>query len=115
MADRVFRKHSGELVTIPEVSDTTVSRAFEEVVETVLKFGAARIKRGSEPDVIILSQEEFDALQPTAEPIDDVDPLDRLLAEMQGPEARMARQAAFDASPEELGEAALAEALRTRD
>jgi hypothetical protein len=65
---------------------------------------------------VLISVEEFD-IRPRPREI-NLDALrqhfDDLLARMQGPKARAAMQAAFEASPAELGRAAVAGARRRK-
>ena len=68
------------------------------------------------PKAVLLSYAEFEALTKASTPaLDDLsDDFDRLLERMQTPQARTAMASAFDASPEQLGRAAVKAARAKR-
>jgi antitoxin Phd len=72
------------------------------------------ITKHNAPRAVLLSYPEFEALTASATPaLDDLsDRFDELLASMQTPQAKAGVAAAFDATPEELGAAAV-KAART--
>jgi len=114
---RTFRKHTGELVDMPEVSATQAKNTFGEVLERLATVGAISITRHDKPKAVLLTLEEFEALRrERSETLDELSArFDSLLEGMQTPAARGGMEAAFDASPDELGRAAVEEAQRDRD
>jgi prevent-host-death family protein len=117
MARELFRKRSGELVEIPEVTATEAKNAFGEVLERVAGVGAVTITRHARPKAVLLDYEEFESLRKTgSETLEALGArFDGLLERMQTPAARRGMKAAFEASPEELGRAAVEEARKRRD
>lgn len=114
---RTFRKHTGELVEMPEVSATQAKNTFGEVLERLATVGAISITRHDKTKAVLLTLEEFEALRrERAETLDELSArFDHLLEDMQSPAARKGMEDAFDASPDELGRAAVGEARRSRD
>lgn len=109
-----FWNRRGERAEIPSVSATEAKNEFGRVLETAIREGAVAITRHQGTRAVLLSIEEFNALAGARK--GDLDTLsgefDDLLAQMQGPRARRGMRAAFDASPAELGGAAVAAARR---
>jgi prevent-host-death family protein len=102
-----FRPH---LDSLPQVSATELKNSIAHVFDQVAAQGAVAITRHEKPRAILLSVEEFEGL---AEPEPEID-LDALTDEfrpmldaMQSPEQKAAAKRLFEATPEELGEAAL--------
>lgn len=116
MARETFRRRSGELVEIPEVTATEAKNAFGRVLERVAGVGAVTITRHDKPKAVLLEYEEFEALRrERSENLEELSSrFDDLVQGMQTPRARRGMKAAFEASPEELGRAAVEEA-RKRD
>lgn len=114
MATRTNRKRSGEVVEMPEISATQSRNAFGEVLERFATAGAIGITRHDRPKAMLLSQEEFESLgRERSETLDELSARFKGLLEcMQAPAARRGMQAAFDASPAELGRAAAEEGSR---
>jgi prevent-host-death family protein len=114
MTTRTYRKRSGELVEMPEVSATEAKSAFGQVLERLATAGAVTITRHGKPKAVLLAEEEFEALQ--AERAGVLEELgarfEDLLDRMQTPAARRGMEAAFGASPDELGRVASDRALR---
>jgi prevent-host-death family protein len=98
------------------VTATDAKREFGRILETAIRGGAVVITKHGAPKAVLVPVEEFDALsQPKEVNLDGLrQHFDTLVARMQGPKARAAMQAAFDASPAELGRAALAGARRRK-
>lgn len=92
--------------TIPKISARLVLEPLARLLNVLEPEGRAQsiVEAGSKPAGPDSSSEE--------DLRDSTDRLEEILTRMQGSDARRARRAAFDASPEELGEAALAEARR---
>ena len=74
------------------------------------------ITKHDTPRAVLLSYAEFEALTKSATPaLDDLsERFDELLAAMQTPKAKAGVAAAFDATPEELGAAAVKAARTTQ-
>lgn len=116
MPTQTYRKRSGELVEMPEVSATQAKNSFGEVLDRRSTVGAIAITRHDRPKAVLLSQEEFESLsRARSETLDQLTArFEGLLEQMQTPAARRGMKAAFDAAPAELGRAA-AEAARRSD
>lgn len=96
------------------VSATDAKHLFGSVLESATRGERIVITRHETPRAVLLSWECYREL--TAQPTPALDELtaefDALLAKHQTPRARKGAKAAFDASPERLGAAALAGARR---
>jgi antitoxin Phd len=116
MATRLFRNHLGDLVEIPEIAATQAKTTFGELLDRVSASGPVAITRHDTPRAVLLSYEEFESLRDarskTLETLSTS--FDDLLERLQKPGARKAMDAAFHASPEELGRAAVEAAKRRR-
>ena len=111
-----FRNCRGELVSMPEIPASKVKSAFGEVLERVAAVGGVAITRHHVPKAVVLSWEEFESLNRarTESLASLADQFEGLLASMQGVGAKAAMATAFEASPEELGRAAVEAARRTQ-
>lgn len=109
-----FRNRDGKLVDVPMVAASRLKNEFGGVFEQVALSGAVAITKHGTPRAVLLSYAEFQALTASATPaLDELSGrFDKLLAAMQTPEAKAGVAAAFDATPEELGAAAV-KAART--
>jgi antitoxin Phd len=116
MARHTFRNRSGDLVEIPEVAATQAKNTFGELLDRVAVSGAVAITRHDMPKAVLLSFDEFLSLSSTRS--DTLDGLsskfDSLLERMQAPAAESGMEAAFHATPAELGQAAVKAARRRR-
>ncbi len=99
---------SGEL-TVPA---TTAKNEFANVLESVLRGSRAVITKHNQPKAVLISIDEFERLsQNAAVALDSLSAeFDALLAKMQTPKARAAMKSAYNATPRELGKAAVAAA-----
>ena len=92
------------------VTATYAKNEFGRVLEKVIQGGIVVITKHDEPKAVLISMREFNALT-NADRI-KLDTLsgefDALLARMQTPAARIGMKAAFDASPKQMGKAAVA-------
>ncbi|ORV14074.1 type II toxin-antitoxin system Phd/YefM family antitoxin [Mycobacterium celatum] len=104
-----FRNHDGKLVDVPTVAASRFKNEFGAVFEQAAVNGAVVITKHDTPRAVLLSYAEFEALTASATPaLDDLtERFDKLLATMQTPKAKAGVAAAFDATPEELGAAAV--------
>jgi antitoxin Phd len=116
MSGRTFRNHLGELTEIPEVTATQAKNTFGELLDRVAASGAVAITRHDIPKAVLLSYEEFESLSSArAETLDALSSkFEGLLERMQSPAVRRGMEAAFNASPEALGQAAAKAARRRR-
>ena len=107
----VLNSYSGDrLGAASTVTATDVKNEFGRVLEKVIQGGIVVITKHDEPKAVLISMREFNALT-NADRI-KLDTLsgefDALLARMQTPAARIGMKAAFDASPKQMGKAAVA-------
>ncbi|MGB8390151.1 type II toxin-antitoxin system prevent-host-death family antitoxin [Mycobacterium sp.] len=114
MSTVTFRNRDGKLVDIPTVAASRLKNEFGTVFEQATLGGAVIITKHDTPKAVLLSYAEFEALTKSATPaLNDLsERFDELLATMQTPKAKGGVAAAFDATPEELGAAAV-KAART--
>jgi len=109
-----FRNHRGEQVEIPAFTATDAKNEFGRVLDTAIQKGVVAITRHDAPKAVLLSLDEFNALVGAGS--SQLDTLsgefDALLARMQEPKARKGMEAAFNASPAQLGKAAVAAARK---
>ena len=104
-----FRNRDGDLVDVPTVAATRFKNEFGAIFEQAALGGAVAITKHNTPKAVLLSYAEFEALTRASSPVLDEleDEFDALLAGMQTPAAKTGMAAAFDASPEQLGRAAV--------
>ena len=109
MSTLTFRNSLGELVDVPTVAATRIKNEFGAVLEQAVRGGAVAITKHETPKAVLISYDEFQALVKARSP--DLGDLaaeyDTLLASMQSPEAAKGMEGAFNASPVELGRAAV--------
>lgn len=108
-----IRNRRGELAV--KISATEAKNKLGEVLDSVLQGGMVLITKHETPKAVLLSMEEYGALSgATRSRLDTLNgEFDALLARMQTAKARAGRKAAFDASPKQLGKAAV-DAARKR-
>jgi prevent-host-death family protein len=111
-----FRNSHGELVDVPSIAAAKAKNEFGAVLEQAVTHGAVAITRHDAPKAVLVSYAEFSSLvQARMRSLDDLSAdFDNLLARMQTPAARRGVEAAFRASPTELGRAAVAAAAPRR-
>jgi antitoxin Phd len=116
MATHTFRNRLGELVEIPEVAATQAKNTFGELLDRVAASGAIAITRHDMPKAVLLSYEEFESLSNArSETLDTLSAkFEGLLERMQTPQAKKGMEAAFNATPAALGQAAVKAARRRR-
>jgi prevent-host-death family protein len=116
MATLTFRNRDGELVDVPTVAATRFKNEFGSIFEQATVGGAVAITKHNTPKAVLLSYAEFQALtRSTAPALDELTAeFDDLLDRMQTPQSKNAMASAFDASPEELGVAAVKAARAKR-
>jgi antitoxin Phd len=116
MPTLTYRNSRGELVDVPAVAATQLKNGVAAVLEQVMRGGAVAITRHEAPKAVLIGYEEFLALTRDRTPMlnDLAAEYDVLLARMQTPAARKAMAAAFNATPVELGRAAVKAARKQR-
>jgi prevent-host-death family protein len=116
MSKLTFRNSQGELVDIPSVAATKAKNEFGAILEQANHGGAVAIMRHDVPKAVLLSYEEFVSLvKVRSHTLDDLGgAFEPLLASMQTPKARKGVDAAFKASPAELGQAVVKAARNNR-
>jgi prevent-host-death family protein len=109
-----FRNRRGDRVEATPFTATEAKKQFARLLELVQQGGAVVITKHDAPRAILLSVGEFAALTKTTESALDTltAEFDAVYARMQTPRSRAALKAAFDASPRELGRAAVAAARK---
>jgi antitoxin Phd len=115
MATLTFRNRDGELVDVPTVAATRFKNEFGAIFEQAALGGAVAITKHNTPKAVLLSYAEFVALTRAAVPeLDELaDEFDDLLERMQTSTSKAAMASAFNATPQQLGRAAV-KAARTK-
>ena len=114
-APSVLNSYRGDrLGAASTVTATDVKNKFGRVLEMVIQGGLVVITKHDEPKAVLISMREFNALtNGNRIKLDTLSgEFDALLARMQTPAARVGMKAAFDASPNQMGKAAVAVARR---
>lgn len=108
-APLTFRNSQGELVDVPAVAATRLKNEFGAVLDQALRGGAVAITRHDTPRAVLISYDEFQALvKARSHDLSDLAAeYDILLAGLQTPKARKGMEAAFNATPAQLGRAAV--------
>ena len=109
MSTLTFRNSLGELVDVPTVAATRIKNEFGAVLEQAVRGGAVAITKHETPKAVLISYDEFQALVKARSPDlgDLTAEFDTLLGRMQTTTAAKGMKAAFNASPAELGRAAV--------
>lgn len=110
MARLTFKNRRGELVDVPTVAATKVKNEFGQILEQATDTGAVAITRHDTTKAVLLSVAEFESLVSARSRTLDVltNEFDEMLERMQTEESRKGMKAAFNASPAQLGRAAVA-------
>jgi antitoxin Phd len=116
MATLSFKNSRGELVDIPTVAATRVKNAFGQILEQATHNGAVAITRHDTTKAVLVSVAEFESLVSARSRTLEVlgNEFDQLLAGMQTKKSRQGMKAAFNASPAQLGRAAVKGARRKK-
>lgn len=111
----VFHNRRGDPVEPTSFSASAAKSEFGRVLDMVIQGDIVVITKHDAPKAVLVSVDEFNALARTKERTLDTltGEFDDLLARMQTPKARAGMKAAFDASPKQLGRAAV-ETVRKR-
>ncbi|MBA3588559.1 type II toxin-antitoxin system Phd/YefM family antitoxin [Methylibium sp.] len=116
MRAMTFRNRQGELVDLPTVAASRFKNEFGAIFEQAALGGAVAITKHDAPKAVLLSYAEFESLVQARSPaLDDLTlQFDGLLEQMQTPKSKAGMAAAFDASPVQLGRAAVKAAKQRR-
>ena len=117
MAAIVYRNRDGNLVDVATVTASELKNRFGAIFEQTLAGGVVAITKHARPKAVLISYDEFEAL--TKAGTSSLEALSRqfddaLLAPMQTRKSKMAMAAAFNATPAELGGAAVRAAAKRR-
>jgi CheY-like chemotaxis protein len=106
---RPFLNRRGDRTDISTVTATFAKNEFGRVLETAIERGAVAITRHHTAKAVLVAVDEFNALVGArdSELKTLSEEFDGLLSKMQTSKARKGMKAAFDASPAELGKAAV--------
>lgn len=106
---------SSRVQELPTVTATTLKNSIADVFDQVAAVGAVAITRHDKPRVVMLSVEAYEKLQAPSFPgLDSIRAeYDEMFQQMQEPGQREAMGRLFDATSEELGEAALKATRKT--
>jgi len=110
----ISHNRRGERVAASSITATDAKNEFGRVLEMVIQGGMVVITKHDAPKAVLLSVDEFNTLSlATERKLDTLSgEFDALLARMQTPKARAGMKGAFDASPKQLGRAAVAAARK---
>ena len=116
MSKLTFRNSQGQFVDISTVTATKAKNEFGAILEKTMHSGAVAITRHDRPKAVLLSFAEFESLvNERCRSLDDLNgEFDGLLARMQTSKAKKGVANAFNASPVELGRAAVKAARKHR-
>ncbi|MCC2643070.1 MAG: prevent-host-death family protein [Nitrospira sp.] len=109
MTELTYRNSLGQLVDMSTVAATKVKNEFGTILEQAMHGVAVAITRHDLPKAVLLSYDEFVSLVKDRAPqLDELTAeFDTLLAGMQHAKARRGMADAFNASPSQLGRAAV--------
>ena len=116
MSKLTFRNSQGQFVDISTVAATKAKNEFGAILEKTMHGGAVAITRHDTPKAVLLSFTEFESLvNQRSRSLDDLNgEFDGLLARMQTSKSKKGVADAFNASPVELGRAAVKAARKHR-
>lgn len=116
MSALTFRNSHGELVDIATVAASKLKNEFGAIFEKAALGQPVAITKHDTPKAVLISYEEFASLiQSRRAELNQLSAeFDTMLQEMQAPKARKGMAAAFNASPVELGRAAVKVARKKR-
>lgn len=107
-------KPSYHVRSLPSVSATDLKNSIADVFAKVASCGAVAISRHDKPRAVLLSVEEYEALKGPELPGLDalMEEYQQMFEDMQSPEQKAGALQLFQATPEELGAAAVQGALQ---
>jgi prevent-host-death family protein len=105
----MFRNRRGEELRVASFNATVAKNSFGRMLDTALQEGAIVITKHDDPKAVLLSWDEFQALNAarSRQLAELTGEFDALYKGMQTAHARAAMQSAFDATPAELDRAAM--------
>ena len=108
MSTLTYRNRTGAITEMPSVAATAAKNSFAKLMQTASRKGAVAITRHNEPEAVLMSLDEYQALVESGNPhlTKLTTEFDALLEKMQGEHVKRGAQAAFNASPSSLGRAA---------
>lgn len=106
--------YRSERPSAASISATDAKNEFGRILEKAIQGGTVVITKHDAPKAVLISVDEFNALsRANRVKLDTLSgEFDELLARMQTPASRVGMKAAFDASPKQLGKAAVAAARK---
>jgi antitoxin Phd len=106
--------YQSERQEVSSITATEAKNEFGRALEKVTQGGMVVITKHDTPKAVLISMEKFNSLSRANRVMLDTlsGEFDALLARMQTPAARAGMKAAFDASPRQLGKAAVAAARK---
>jgi antitoxin Phd len=109
-----FKNRQGEQVEADSLTATQAKNEFGRVLERVIRGEIVVITRHDAPKAVLISMEEYQALarNPESQLNALTGEFDAVLAAMQTAKARDGMKRAFEASPKQLGKAAVAAARK---
>lgn len=110
----LFRNRRGDRIDPASFSATEAKNQFARALDIVSHGGLVVITKHDAPKAVLVSVDDFNALASASTRTLDTlsEQFDAMLARMQTPKARAGMRTAFNASPEELGKAAVAAARK---
>lgn len=111
---RTLQRRRLEPLQSVAISATEAKNEFGRVLEMAMQGTRVVITKHDSPKAVVISMDEFNVLSNAhrAELATLTEEFDSLLARMQTPAARAGMNAAFHATPKELGKAAVAAARK---
>ncbi len=102
---------------LPPVTATALKNSTADVLDQVTALGAVAITKHDKPRAVLISIENYEQMMGVESHwLTELHEEYRgMLEKMQEPEQKAAAERAFNATPEELGKAAVAAALRRKD
>jgi prevent-host-death family protein len=113
MSDESLRRLRAQLGPVTTVAASDAKNQFGQVLDSALRDGAVVITKHDSPKAILISIDEFDAITQPRTKLDSLSAkFDEMVAAMQRPAAKNAVDKLLDATPKELGAAAVKAARR---
>lgn len=104
-----FRNRSGDIVEMPRYAATAAKNSFGKLMQAASRKGAVAITRRNEPEAVLLSLDEYQALvESGANKLNNLTAeFDSMLDQMQTSKSKRGAKTAFNATPTTLGRAAV--------
>ncbi len=115
MSNDTVAKLRAQLGSVTTVAASEAKNQFGQVLDSALRGGAVVITKHDTPRAILMSIEEFEAMTMPRQKLDALtSEFEAMYARMQEPGAADAMLRAFNATPKELGDAAVKAARKRR-